>query len=97
MKPARSQKFTRFSGMAEFNVDFKISWTEADIPSDTDSIADACDDAMMQCFNSAAYFGAGSDGVLYNGMIAAACGPLRQSGGGWRQRLPYRFQFEVVV
>jgi hypothetical protein len=91
------QKFTRFSGTVEINVVFEISWPESDIPGDTDGMADATVDAMIQTFNSSAYFGAFSGGVLYNGLIRGDRGALRQSGAGWRQRCPYQLTFEVVV
>jgi hypothetical protein len=90
-------KFTVFSGTVDIAVDFEISWPESFVPPDTESLADATDDAMVQTFNAAATIGSFGQGVIYNGLISAERGPLRQSGQGWRQRLPYRFHFELQV
>jgi hypothetical protein len=90
------QKFTVFSGVVEIGVEFDIAWDSDEIPKDTESLADATDDAMIQTFNSSAYFGSFGGGVLWNGNIeVAARGQLRESGTGWRQRIPYRLTFEV--
>jgi hypothetical protein len=91
------QKFTVFSGTVEIAADYEIAWSESFDPQDTESLADATDDAMVQTFNAAAYFGSFGLGVIYNGLIQGERGPLRQSGTGWRQRLPYRLSFEVQV
>jgi hypothetical protein len=90
-------KFAVFTGTVEIGVDFDIAWPESFDPQDTEGLADATDDAMIQTFNSAAYFGSFGSGVIYDGLISAARGPLRQSGPGWRQRIPYRLTFEVQV
>lgn len=90
------QKFTVFSGVVEIGIEIDIAWDTEDIPQDTESLADATDDAMIQTFNAASYFGAFGGGVLWNGNIeVTARGHLRESGSGWRQRLPYRLTFEV--
>jgi len=89
------QKFAVFSGTLDVCVDFEIGWPESYDPNDTESLADAVDDAMIQSFNSAAYFGSFSDGVIYNGLIRGDRHPMRPSGEGWRQRLPYRLTFEL--
>jgi hypothetical protein len=91
------QKFAVFSGTLEIEVCFELGWPQSNAPNDTEGLADATDDAMIQTFNSAAYFGAFSNGVIYNGLIDGGRGPLRPSGEGWRQRLPYRLTFELVA
>lgn len=88
-------KFSVFGGTVEMGVEFDIAWSEADAPLDTESLADATDDAMIQTFNSASYFGSFGLGVIYNGLIRADRESLRQSGTGWRQRVPYRLTFEL--
>ena len=91
------QKFAVFSGTVDVAVELDIAWTQSFIPHDTDGIADATDDAMIQSFNSSAYFDSFYDGVIYNGTIRGDRGPLRASGSGWRQRIPYRIHFEAGV
>jgi hypothetical protein len=88
-------KFAVFSGSVEIAVD--IGWHESFDPSDTEGLPDATDDAMIQTFNSAAYFGSFGAGVIYNGLIRVERGAMRQTGPGWRQRLPYRLSFDVQV
>jgi hypothetical protein len=91
------EKFTVFAGTVEIAVEFDLAWEGNPVPSDTESLADATDDAMFQTFNAQSYYASFSDGVIWNGQLRCGRGPLRQSGPGWRQRLAYQLTFEVRV
>jgi hypothetical protein len=92
---ATYQKFSTFGGPVHICIDFEIAWGESFDPSDTESLADATEDAMVQTFNSSAYFSNFNSGVLWNGVIDCVRSPMRQGGPGWRQRLSFALLFEL--
>jgi hypothetical protein len=91
------QKYQIFSGTVQIAIDFEIAWDSSFDPSDTESLANATEDAMVQCFNAPAYYGSlNTNGVIWNGLIDEGVrGPLRLSGPGWRQKIPFVLTFEV--
>jgi hypothetical protein len=92
------QKFSSFSGIVEIGLDVDISWASSAVPLDTDSLADATEDTLINVFNASANYGAwASNGVLYNGEFQMNRQALRASGASWRQRLECIIGFELVA
>lgn len=92
------QKFTMFSGEVQIGLDIELSWLSSAIPHDTESLADATEDALVKVFNSSAYYGQMSpsgSGIAYNGEFEMNRQALRTSGENYRQRLNCLLRFGV--
>ncbi len=89
------QKFSRFSGTVNVQLNIWLSWDSPDAIDTFESGGDAVEDTLLAVFN------AGSQDwgryVYYNGDIAIDRGRLEMAGLNWRQRISCQLTFEVTI
>ena len=87
------QKFSLFSGDVLIGIDVHLTWRNARVLPDFESLADAVEEAVITLFNDDALITPPS--VAYNGGISLDRSTVTMAGEHWRKTLSFRLAFEV--
>ena len=93
----KDRKFAIFAGLVQLAIDVYISQETNEATADTETMADAIEDAMYSMFNSSSFAPSVlmADAIIYNGDIALSRAPLQQAGENWLQQLAFRLTFQL--
>lgn len=89
------EKFRLFSGQVELYIDVYLRYRQSLESRDTESIADAVEDALTQILNDPLMPWPAT--VAYNGGFRSPREPLALLGDGYEQRIPVQLLFEVNI
>lgn len=90
-------KFEMFSGVVTCNVDVYLPIKKSAVSTDSETLADATDEAIVNTLNTpsaAPHMSTG--GLVYNGDISVQRSPVKFDGENWIQAMRYVLQFRVV-
>lgn len=95
--PAQQRiKFMRFSGQVIATILVHVSWDESQI-TDFDTWPDAVIDAMYSSINNPQLPNNWGAGVLFNGDLDWAKGPILMAGRHWRRTIRFQAIFTVII